>query len=130
MVIQCPSRKCSKTFERLRDCMSHCNTEHKNEKFRKGWVPWCDCHLNTGLNRDHHCRYFGSFECPCGRTWKSGFTWKFMSQDCTRCGKKCYAKDCRDLEKSEQEVAKDKPHHEAECEKCKKLGHNCTINRK
>lgn len=35
-------------------------------------------------------RMFGHFNCDCGNSWKSGYTWANKSQNCKNCGEAVY----------------------------------------
>ena len=66
---------------------------------------------------EHNKRWFGSFQCKCGKRWKSAYAYKGWTQQCRSCKKRIYAKSFVDLQKSDSSD-ESKPHDVGGCQRC------------
>lgn len=72
-------------------------------------------------------KWLGSFECPCGKYWKSAHSWTGYWQKCKECQAKVYPYYQERLVAGDGVIDPNKPHDSARCERCRELGSLCTI---
>lgn len=89
-------------------------------------------YLTPFQGADSH-RVFGYFECSgatgCGRSWRSGSSWKNKWQQCQKCERKCYPYNQHALEMRDDDEPSLLPHQKERCEKCIELGRLCAPGR-
>ena len=69
-------------------------------------------------------RYFGEYECECGRHWMSAYSWEDTPQECQDCHTDVLPHTLNALNKPEGEDVVDNeiPHPRHLCGKCKQMG--------
>ena len=89
-------------------------------------------YLTPFQGADSH-RVFGYFECSgatgCGRSWRSGSSWKDKWQKCQECERKCYPYNQHALARRDDDEPSLLPHQRERCEKCIELGRLCAPGR-
>jgi len=72
----------------------------------------------------HVCRFFGHFECRCGKRWTSAYCWDGEKQACRSCNQESfpYQKDVLDGRGGGGAG----PHDSSRCSMCARLGRDCS----
>mgnify|MGYP002803569309 CR=1 FL=1 len=72
-------------------------------------------------------RYFGEYQCECGRHWMSAYSWENTAQKCQSCDAEVYPHTLNPLNKPDGLDVGDKEiqHPRHLCGKCKQLGRFC-----
>jgi hypothetical protein len=87
----------------------------------------CDCGKPWKITGGTHvCRYFGTFQCSCGHTWTSAYTWKSEMQSCKSCNKESVPIHKEQLQPGKGKGGGGGHHDSSRCSRCRRLGHDCS----